>query len=152
MVSVREIGPEDTRAMIELTRMMHAESPHYSPYPFREAKIKGLCQLCRDDDNWLCIIARDADGEAIGFAAVGAIDMLFCEDKSVDDLGLFVIPERRGGTTALRLMAHIQPWAMARAKQIRMGVTTGTNQHQAVSFFKKLGFEETGVLLTKKIN
>lgn len=151
MIEVRELAAGEEQAVLHLARMMHQESPVYSPHPFEHDVLLGWIAMCRDNEDWLCLIAWD-DGEPIGFIAVGCVPMLFSTARTVDDLGLFVIPEKRGTTAALRLLRNMEPWAVARgARTIRMGVTTGTNEAQAVKFFERFGYRKTGTLLTKTI-
>lgn len=149
MIEVRELATGEEWAMVRLARAMHDESPHYSAYPFVDGVLVEWCKLCITDDNWLCLVAWDGD-LPIGFIAIGSVPMLFSTERTVDDLGLFVLPARRGSSAALRLYKTAEPWARTKGREMRMGITTGTNPEQAASFFTRLGFEQTGILLTKK--
>lgn len=149
MMEVRSLQAGEDWHVVALAQAMHGESPHYSIYPFDGDVLASWARLCRENDDWLCLVAWE-DGRAIGFVAVGAVPMLFSREKTVDDLALFVLPERRGTTAALRLLRSMEPWAKSRAREIRMGVTTGTNHDQAVRFFQRFGYKQTGVLLTKR--
>lgn len=150
MIEIAPIEAGDEMIVAAMARNMHAESPIYSQWAFDKDALMGWIALCRDNDDWLCLIAWD-NGIPIGFLAVGAVPMLFNALKTVDDLALYVVPERRGSTAALRLLRVMEPWAQQRAVAIRMGVTTGTNTSQAVKFLERLGYRQTGVLLTKSI-
>jgi GNAT superfamily N-acetyltransferase len=148
VIEIAPLEPGDEMIVAAMARNMHAESPVYSQWPFDKDALMGWIDLCRDNDDWLCLIAWD-NGVPIGFLAVGATPMLFNEARTVDDLALYVAPERRGSTAALRMLRVMEPWAQQRSVAIRMGVTTGTNERQAVKFLERLGYRQTGVLLTK---
>jgi GNAT superfamily N-acetyltransferase len=151
VIEVRPLMAGEEWAVLDLARAMHGESPAYAPYPFEAKELSKWIALCRDADDWLCIIAWE-DDRPIGFMAVGAVAMLFSASQTVDDLALYVVPDRRGTTAALRLLRMMEPWAKAMgAKAIRMGVTTGINQAQTVKFLERLGYVQTGVLLTKQL-
>lgn len=150
MIEVASLEPGDEMIVAAMARNMHAESPVYSQWPFDKDSLMGWIDLCRENEDWLCLIAWD-NGLPIGFLAVGAVPMLFNRLKTIDDLALYVVPERRGSTAALRMLRMMEPWAAQRGVAIRMGVTTGTNQQQAVRFLERLGYRQTGVLLTKTI-
>jgi GNAT superfamily N-acetyltransferase len=150
MIEIAEMECGDEMVVAKMARDMHAESPVYSQWPFEEEVLDQWISLCRDNDDWLCLIAWD-NGEPIGFLAVGSVPMLFNRLKTVDDLALYVVPHRRGSSAALRMLRIMESWAAQRAVAIRMGVTTGTNHPQAIRFLKRLGYEQTGVLLTKCI-
>jgi GNAT superfamily N-acetyltransferase len=137
--------------------MMHGESPVYSPYPFEDDKLLGWVKLCIDSPDWLCLIAwEEGDrpprrAQPIGFIAVGSVDMIFSNTRTVDDLGLFVVPKRRGSRCALRLVLEMESWAKDKGSVIRLGVTTGTNDESAERFLKRLGYVQSGVMLAKPI-
>jgi GNAT superfamily N-acetyltransferase len=150
VIEVAPLAEGDELIVAALARAMHSESPIYSQWAFEREVLMDWIKLCRDNEDWLCLIAWD-NGVPIGFLAVGAVPMLFNRARTVDDLALFVVPERRGSTAALRLLRIMEPWARQRAVAIRMGVTTGTNQRQAIKFLERLGYVQTGVLLTKQI-
>lgn len=148
MIEIVDLTPERVGDLIRMARAMHAESPVYSPHPFEEAKLAGWAKLCIENDDWLCLLALE-EGRAIGFIAVGSVDMLFSSARTVDDLGLYVVPEKRGTTAAVRLVRSMEGWATGRGAVIRLGVTTGTNAAQAQRFLERLGYVQTGTLLTK---
>lgn len=154
MITLEEFRPEDLDELVELCRAMWNEAPRYRDYPFLPSKIAQWGQLFLTDENWLCVLAwQEVDGarKPIGFLAVGAVEMLFCHLKTVDDLGLFVLPEWRGTTAAVRLVRYLDAWAKAKGVEIRMGVTTGTNPSQVGKFLTRFGYERTGELYTKRL-
>ena len=150
MIAIKALQAGEEPELIALARSMQAESPVYQPYPFDADRLMTWVNLCLSDPDWLCLMAWDEEGNAIGFIAVGSVPMMFSSARSVDDLGLYVIPSWRGTTTALRLVRQMEGWASSKAEVIRLGVTTGTNEDQTVKFLERLGYKQTGILLTKQ--
>lgn len=155
MIVLREFEPDDLEALVELTRDMWSEAPEYREFPFQASKIGQWGKLCLTSPDWLCVLAwEEVDGVPpvpIGFVAAGAVEMLFSDQKTVDDLGLFVRPERRGSAAAVRLLRYLEEWARHKGLLIKMGITTGTNTEQAAKFFSRFGYRKSGELWTKAL-
>lgn len=149
MIAVMPLREGEEHHVLALAKAMHAESPVYSPYPFDDDRLLEWINLCLTHEDWLCLVAWDEGLEPIGFIAVGSGPMLFSKTRNVDDLGLYVRPEWRGTTAAVRLVRQMEGWAKSKGAVIRLGVTTGTNSAQAVKFLERFGYRQTGVLLTK---
>lgn len=150
MIAIKPLQAGEEQHLLSLAQAMREESPVYRPYPFNAERLMTWIDLCISDPDWLCLMAWDETGEAIGFIAVGSVPMMFSSERSVDDLGLYVVPKWRGTTAALRLVRQMEGWASGKCKVIRMGVTTGTNKDQTVKFLERLGYQQTGILLTKQ--
>ncbi|CAB4152726.1 GNAT domain containing protein [uncultured Caudovirales phage] len=150
MIAIRALQSGEEPELIALAQSMQEESPVYRPYPFSADRLMTWVNLCLTDADWLCLMAWNEDGKAIGFIAVGSMPMMFSNARTVDDLGIYVIPAWRGTTTALRLVRQMEGWASSKAQVIRLGVTTGTNKDQTVKFLERLGYKQTGILLTKQ--
>lgn len=148
MIEVMPLERGEERHMIFLARVMHAESPVYRDHPFDDERFLQWVELCLTSEDWLCLVAWKGM-TPIGFIAVGAMEMLFSRHRTVDDLGLFVLPEHRGTATALRLVRAMEEWASSRAVKIRIGVTTGVHAERTQAFLERLGYTQTGVLLSK---
>ena len=150
MIAIKALQAGEEPHLLSLAQAMQGESPVYRPYPFDTERLMIWINLCLTDPDWLCLMAWSEHGEAIGFIAVGSVPMMFSSERSIDDLGLYVIPQWRGTTAALRLVRQMEGWASGKCKVIRMGVTTDTNRDQAVKFLERLGYKQTGILLTKQ--
>ena len=150
MIAIKPLEAGEEPKLIALASSMRAESPVYQPYPFDADRLMTWVNLCLTDPDWLCLMAWNEHEQAIGFIAVGSLPMMFSNARTVDDLGLYVIPSWRGTTTALRLVRQMEGWASSKGEVIRLGVTTGTNKDQTVKFLQRLGYEPTGILLSKR--
>lgn len=143
-----EIKREDRPDIIVMAKAMHAESPSYSKWPFVPRLVSAWIDMCLDVPDWRCIIAREDDGEPVGFMAVGMANMIFSTEKTSDDLSLYVRPEKRGGTAALRLVKEMARWSKERgAVELRLGITTDVDELKTVRFLEKLGFVHAGTLM-----
>lgn len=150
MIGTCEYQQEDGPAVLALARLMQQEAPQYRNYPFEVERFDEWASLFLTNDDWLCVLAVDEEAGPIGMLAVGCVPMIFCSERTVDDVVFFVHPDWRGTTAALRMLRHMEPWAKARgATAIRMGVTTGTNPAQTIRFLDRFGYKLTGWLLTK---
>lgn len=148
MLAVRELEVGDTPGLIALCRAMQEESPIYQRFSFHPAKVEHWAQLCLSSPDWFCLVAHNAEGEMVGFVAAGCVELLFSEEKTVDDLALYVAPRWRGTTAAVRMVRQLLNWSVAKgARLVRMGVTTGTNPEQAARFLERFGFRQTGLLM-----
>ncbi len=153
MIRAREIRSDDITDLMRLGRAMHAESPVYSPYSFEPAKLEYWFDLCLRAEDWLGVVAENDAGDLIGFCGACCADMLFSYEKSVEDLCFYVSPDWRGTTAAVRLLRFMESWAQARgARNLRIGITTGTNNEQAARFFARFGFERTGLLVERALS
>lgn len=142
----------DIAAIVHLAEAMHEEAPCYRDFTFDPKKVNALCQLCLNEEDWICIVAVEDDGRIVGFTAAGCIETLFGPDRMVEDLAFYVHPMSRGTTAAVRMIRMLETWAMAvNAKSIRMGITTGTNPVQTAKFLSRFGYVETGWLYTKSV-
>lgn len=152
MIEVRPLEEGALTPLVDLTKAMHGEAPQYRDYPFEPFKLFDWGRLCLTDPNWLCLLAWEGE-TPIGFIAVGCVEMIFNRETTVDDLGLYVIPEKRGSTAALRLVRAMEAWATKTgSRTIRLGITTGVEAERSAKFLARLGYEQTGLMLTKRLN
>lgn len=148
----RLIQEADFDSVVGLAAEMHAEAPTYRDFAFDPDRVRSLCQLCLDANEWICVVVEDDDGLLIGFTAAGVVPTLFGHELVAEDLAFYVHPSRRGTTAAVRMLRMIETWAKALgAKAIRMGITTGTNPAQTAKFLSRFGYVETGWLYTKSV-
>lgn len=145
---IREIQREDRPEIIVMAKAMHGESPSYSKWPFMPALVSAWIDMCLSVPDWRCVIAREDNGEPVGFMAVGTANMIFCTEKTSDDLALYVRPEKRGGTAALRLVKDMARWSKELgAVELRLGITTDVDETRTVRFLERLGFVHAGTLM-----
>lgn len=96
-----------------------------------------------------CVFHEDA---LIAFMT-GQLSETFLNDEvNAYEKGLFVVPEHRGGSIAVRLVKNFETWARKNgASNIWLGQSVGQNQDKTLHFFQRLGYECQGFITCKKL-
>lgn len=142
-MNIREARPDDVTALLELGRLMHAESPYWSRLPFdaerTERTLRAVSVLVAEDDGR---IVGGIGGTVVPHWSVDAL--VGCE------LFLFVHPSARGGTAAMRLIRALDAQFKSRgARLAQAGATTGVSDERVAALYERMGFERYGVGLSK---
>jgi GNAT superfamily N-acetyltransferase len=143
---IREPTPTDVSEILGLARRFHAES-YFRTIPLSERKIVDLLAASAQWD--ARVFTRVSEGSAglDGIAMGHLAPYWFSEEVGAFDLCLFVVPERRGGTLAVRLWRVFRGWAEARgAVDLTHGVSSGINIENAHRFFTGMGMTHVGGL------
>lgn len=150
-MNVRALEARDLEACIRIGAMMHAESV-YRVHPFSEDRLRFLAHQCLTRDDYICFVAERND-EIVGLM-VGITGVNFFADTTyAADLALYVVPEHRGSTAAVRLIIEFSKWAQdIGCAEMRCGVTTGINDEVGGKLYKRFGFEFGGTLYVKQIS
>lgn len=90
-------------------------------------------------------VAEDSDGHPVG-GLVGCIEEHFFSDQKVASIIHYdVLPEKRMGGAALKLLIAFRKWAENRgAFELSAGVNSGVQMDKIDRFLKRLGFQPTG--------
>lgn len=92
------------------------------------------------------------DDEIVGFMAGYIGETFLNHEVNAYEQGLYVVPEHRGSTIAVRLVREFEAWARARgAKNIWLGQSVGQDQGQTLHFFERLGYECQGFITCKTL-
>lgn len=93
-----------------------------------------------------------AEDGLIAFMAGQLSETYLNDEINAYEKGLFVVPEHRGGTIAVRLVRNFEAWARkSGAKNIWMGQSVGQNQQSTLHFFERLGYPCQGFITCKKL-
>lgn len=146
-MTIRSATHEDIGNMIELGQKVYAES-RFSHLDYAINKIKqGLEALISHNakGSHLALLAENADGRIIG-GFLGAIEeYFFTTDKSANSILIWVDPDYRGSSTAIKLIDVFKQWAVKKgAKEINMVVSSGVRIGSTDRFFRRLGFVQSG--------
>ena len=148
---IRAITKEDVHSCIALGQDMHNESA-YSAISFDSNSLVGVAYNVLNDPNWFGAVAVKEDqviGMMIGFIS----EYWFSNEKFASDLCVYIVPEYRGSSAALRLMNLYTKWAVSKPiREIRIGETTRVNPEATAKFYKKLGFVEGGTLFVRPVH
>lgn len=131
----------DLPAIVRLGRLMHQEST-YAALDYDDDTVASTVADLIDKKQFV-VVAEDTNGQVVG-GMVGSVDPCwFGRDAIASDLALFIDPQHRGGMLVVRLVKAFVQWSrLAGAKQIRPGVTTGSEQ--AVALYERMGFTRCG--------
>jgi GNAT superfamily N-acetyltransferase len=141
---------DDIDTLISIGRVMHNESA-YKVLSFNDDKVGALLAGLISEPNGVVFIAERA-GVILGGFAGGISDFWFGNDSHAYDYGLFILPEHRGGSAAIRLLAAFESWAKDMgAVWCDVGITTGVHVEQTTRLYQKLGYNQSGVLFRKEV-
>lgn len=146
-MTIRAATNEDIEKMVELGAKVYAES-RFSHLGYNMDKVKyGLETfiLLHTKGSHLALLAENADGRIVG-AFLGAIESyFFTTDKSANSVLIWVDPDYRGSSIAIKLIDVFKQWAVKKgAKEINMLVTSGVRIGSTDRFFRRLGFVQSG--------
>jgi GNAT superfamily N-acetyltransferase len=92
------------------------------------------------------------DDQCVGYMAGVVHFTLFNDIVRASDVGMYIIPEYRGGTIITILLARFEEWAISKgAKQLWLGQTTGNRIDLTKRFYERKGYTVVGVNCVKEI-
>ena len=98
----------------------------------------------------ICYLALENE-ECIGFGAFSVNPSFFGHDLTATDLLLYVIPEKRGSTVAMRILKEYEKWAISQnVTEISLGISTGINVENTGKFYEMLGYRKESILYVKE--
>ena len=111
-ITIREYELEDIKEMAELGEMMHKEGA-YSFLPYSKSKCRELGKKFKNWDYGNMWVA-ESDGKIIGMYIAVITEYYFCYEKLAQDMLLYVHPDHRKGTIAIRVVYKAEEWARER--------------------------------------
>lgn len=116
------------------------ESNHHTAEWDMDAAATALLNTIASQDGYLWVYT--SKGEVKGFMWAMAHELApWSTRKIASDLLLYVVPELRGSSAALKLIYTYREWAKSiGCKEVRLSVASGVNQDRTCGLYKKLGF------------
>ena len=150
----RPLNMEDVEQMVRLGALMAAEG-NYADIPYSPDKLKLLgSYIVNTDVDEQVYFARGVwiDGllvaQMVGFVS----EYWFSYQKIIQDNALYVHPDYRKGTAAMRLVKEFIKWAnKVDAVEICCGITVGVNNDTAAKLYERLGFQRVGYIYKRKV-
>jgi GNAT superfamily N-acetyltransferase len=143
---IRHATRDDLPALVELGRAMASESPRYRRLTYSGHKVGTLLGNMIDSPDGFVMLAA-LGGEIVGVMAAFVSEHWMSDDRMSSDFGLFILPEYRGGTSAMRMARAYIQWAQSRgAVDISLGISTDVNSDQTARFYRALGLVPAGFL------
>ena len=144
----------EIEVMVSMAKQMHSEG-EFATIPFDDAYfyyfVRSALEKFHDNEGTFIAVAEDTERHVVG-GMIGAMSpYAFSPERYAVDLGIYVLPERRGASAAYRLINEFERWAKSNnAHEVKCGVSTGVNIEKAHEFYTKLGYNYLGGLYAKK--
>ena len=140
---IRPMVEDDIDEVVELAAVMYRESVNYRRLEFSPERVREMVVMVMQ--NGFAVVAVK-DGRIIGLMAGSLVQPAFSRDLMACDFLLYVLPQHRGGTAAIRLVDAYVQWArQGGVKMITVGVTAGIDNDAAIAFYRAMGFRTSGV-------
>lgn len=148
-LKIRHPDEHDKGALLFMAKAMHIESPRFRGRDFNLDKMNGVVDFLLGDINSGIFVVEE-DGVVTGMIAGIVCEHFFGKDKYVSDLAVYVQPEKRGGSAALRLIRAFEEWSFKHgACEVLLGVSTGIEMERTVALYQRLGYTLTACALIK---
>lgn len=148
---VRHANERDIPQLIDLGRLMHAESS-FAHMDF-DAMVLGeyLLRMLHHDEG-LVLVAADKGRIAGAFLGV-TVQSYFGRDRIACDIALFVAPDTRGQHVGQELVSHFHAWALLQgAKRIQISNSAGMNDEAFVNLVGAgAGMERSGSIMFRRV-
>lgn len=139
-MTIRHATPADARTIADLGAAMHATSS-FADMDYSAETVERFVHGLIESDQFA--VVAEQDGKVFGLMLGAVTESWFGGSKVANDFALYVTPEHRGSSAAVRMVQQFVGWALSRgAKQIRPGVSTGSAT--AVRMYERMGFECVG--------
>ena len=146
---IRPMTGDDVNEVIEMAAVMYRESANYRRMGFSPERVREMAAMVMQGGFAMVAVK---DGRLIGLMAGSLVQPVFSRDRMACDFLLYVLPQHRGGTAAIRLVNAYVQWAkQGGAKLITVGVTAGIDNDAAIAFYKAMGFRASGVQMMMEV-
>lgn len=146
---IRTARESDVDDLLAMGRAMYSESPRYSDLPFSETKARALIANLLPTGG---IFVAEINGMVVGMLAGYCVEHFFGPGKYAGDLVVYVLPDFRGSSCAVRLVRALEQWAEEQgAKEILLGVSTEVETERTTTLYKHLGYRASGCSLIKHV-
>ena len=145
---IREATKDDLSECLVLGWEMHQES-RYKNQDFNLEKVALFFEIAIHNHKYLFLVG-EKEGKIIGGFIGYIMAQWFGDDLQSGDFAVFIEKEHRGGRLALGLIKKYIAWAKSKGVNdnfIGLGITTDVNTEKTEVFYKKLGFNRTGLTM-----
>lgn len=139
MINIRDATVDDVETIIALGEQMHIECLEFYP-PIDPEHTRKYLTMAVTAEFFLVALAED-NGLPVGFTMAVAGPYAFSPALRASSDILFVLPSRRGGSAAIRLVERFKEWADEMGVgSATMSVATGIAPERTGRFFQFMGF------------
>jgi GNAT superfamily N-acetyltransferase len=148
-MDVRPATVEEVPDLTMLGALMHYESPRYAAMDYDQAKVQGRFRHAIGEGG--CFVAYEGD-DLVGMAAAMTGEHFFSRTRFGADYIVYVLPEHRGGTAAVRLVRALERWAASKgATEMLLGVSVGSDDERTARLYERLGYRRSGISLVRDL-
>lgn len=150
-MDIASISHVDHLQLLELGKDMHAESV-YKDLDYDYTKLMEIGNhLDRKEDGWFGVRIK-LGHEIVAFFIGYETPYFFSQDRIAQELLLYVKPQYRGSSYAIRLIKAFEKWAKSiGVKKMLMSTSTKVKEEQTMRLFEKLGYTHAGHLYEKGV-
>ncbi|PIY80538.1 MAG: hypothetical protein COY80_02125 [Candidatus Pacebacteria bacterium CG_4_10_14_0_8_um_filter_42_14] len=153
MINIRQATIQDLEKILELNQRVMAKIPSFDEdlVPNFTLTPQGK-NYFREDitrPEWCFLIAEEG-GRIIGYTNGGLIDFLHRKSRYFEIQNLGVIPEMQRKGLGKQLLESITSWAKEHGYQ-KIYLNCYAANEEALSFYRKNGYQDIDVCLEKKI-
>lgn len=150
-INIRYARPSDIPSLVELGRRMHGESPRFARLAFDPERLAGVAaNLIPNKD--ACVLVGDAGGVIIGLFVGFVLQHFFSTALYATDLALYVRPEDRGGSLAVRFLRRFESWATGLgAAECVPGISTEVEVERTARLYERLGYKRSGLIMRRSL-
>lgn len=146
---IRAATPADIPSIIEIGVVLHATTAFASQPYVHEKAAAFLLELIEGQG---VVFVAEVDGEVVGAMAGGIVDQWFSHELIAYDYSIFVLPSRRNGLLALKLIRAFVEWArIMGAAQVQMGIGTAVNVEGTGRLYESAGFRLLGPMYVQEL-
>lgn len=145
---IRPAHAGDIPRLVDLGAVMHSESPRFRDFAYQRERVVSMIEWLMGSPQGLVLVADQQFEGVIGGIMAMTMPHYACELVQASDLALFVHPEFRGGSAALRLVRGYLDWARDMGAEPSIGVNTGVQPERTGKLLAALGAEQTGTIWT----
>jgi GNAT superfamily N-acetyltransferase len=149
---IRPIQQADIEAAVDVVGRMVEEGSGFKFIPFSPEVSRGwFTAAVERPQNVFCAIL-EREGKVVG-GMLGSRGLFsFSAAQLAFEMGLYILPEYRGGRYAVGLINSFEDWARAQGCVcVQSGVTIGINDELASELYRKLGYKDAGTLFRKEL-
>jgi len=142
---IRFMEEEDVGNCVDLGEQFH-KSSYWKWLPYEKEKTFDYVMRGLGDKRKLMLVAEDTPSKKIfGFFTAKVEPFYFCDEMcSIEEI-LFVSPENRGGSTAIKFMKAWEAWSMdVGASLMYFSPTSHGQGDKWDGFMKRLGHHKIG--------
>lgn len=146
---MRRATQADVPMLLELGKAMHEES-RFRDFKFNDEKVTRFFSAAVIVPELIVLV----DGDPVHAMLVAYVQKFWWgDDLESDDLLFYVSPEKRGKSSAIRLVNEYKRIAKRMGvADPRLSTGTGVKTERTGKLFERLGFEGTGLMYSLKVH